>query len=257
MNNAWAISSVVIRELCRRKDIYVLFILTAVVTVTLGSANFFNDNRIVRYLKEICLLLIWISGMIIAIGTAARQIPSERENRTIFPLLAKPVTRWEFLFGKYLGCWLACSVAIAVFYVFFAILTGIRENAWPLGHYLQAVWLHSMFLAVVVAFVVLGSIVFAAPSSNGTISFLLIVGELFLGRHLNTLASRMVEPGQSITYALYYAIPHLEFYDTRDLITHEYPLIPWMIVIEASIYAAVYVGIFLLAAWLAFRRKAL
>ena len=101
MNNIWAIASVAIRELYRRKDFYVLFILTAVLTISLGSANFFNDNRIIRYLKEICLLLIWISTLIIAIGTAARQIPGERENRTIFPLLAKPVTRWEFIVGKF------------------------------------------------------------------------------------------------------------------------------------------------------------
>ena len=57
-----------------------------------GTVSFFNDSSIVRYIKEICLLLIWISTFVIAIVTAARQLPAERENRTIFPLLAKPVT---------------------------------------------------------------------------------------------------------------------------------------------------------------------
>ena len=70
-----AIAGVVIRELYRRKDFYVLFVLTALITLVLGSVNFFNEDKVVRYLKEICLFLIWVSSLVIAITTAARQIP--------------------------------------------------------------------------------------------------------------------------------------------------------------------------------------
>src|SRR6266700_339355 len=178
MNNAIAVASVVIKELYRRKDFYVLFVLTAVITLLLGSARFFNDPRIVRYLKEVCLLLIWVSGLVIAIGTTARQIPAERENRTIFPLLAKPVTRGQVIVGKFAGCWLACGLALVVFYVFFTIVSGSREGHWPLLHVLQAFWLQWVMLAVVVSIVLLGSVVFTAPSSNSTICFILIVGIL-------------------------------------------------------------------------------
>ena len=44
MNSVLAISSVVIKELYRRKDFYVLFVLTALITVGLGFVNFFNDD---------------------------------------------------------------------------------------------------------------------------------------------------------------------------------------------------------------------
>src|SRR5437868_12676242 len=101
MNNIFAIASVVLKEMYRRKDFYVLFVLTALITLVMGSVSFFNDDKIVRYLKEICLLLIWISAFVVAIGTAARQIPAEREYRTIFPLLAKPLTRWQVILVKF------------------------------------------------------------------------------------------------------------------------------------------------------------
>src|SRR3954465_2518468 len=133
MNIVLALSSVVIKELYRRKDFYVLFVLTALLTLLLGSMKFFNDQHIVGYLKEISLLLIWISALVIAVGTAARQIPAERENRTIFPFLAKPVTRAQVILGKFLGCWLACGVALLVFYAFFAVVIGSREGQWPLA----------------------------------------------------------------------------------------------------------------------------
>src|SRR6266513_2632491 len=128
MNTIFALSSIVIKELYRRKDFYVLFVLTAVITLLLGSVQFFNDHNIVRYLKEICLLLIWISTLVVAIVTTARQIPAERELRTIFPLLAKPVSRAQVIVGKFAGCWFACGLALLTFYLFFGVLTGSREH---------------------------------------------------------------------------------------------------------------------------------
>ncbi len=116
MNNVFAVAGIVIKEMYRRKDFYVLLILTVLITGVMGSVTFFNDDKIVRYLKELCLLLIWISSLVIAITTIARQMPSERENRTIFPLLAKPISRGELLIGKFLGCWLACGIALVCFY---------------------------------------------------------------------------------------------------------------------------------------------
>src|SRR5713101_8243808 len=141
MGNAQAIADVVIKELYRRKDFYVLFILTALITLVIGSVNFLGEASTARYLKEICLLLIWIAGLVIAVTTAARQIPTERENRTIFPLLAKPVTRQHLVLGKFLSCWLACGLALLVFYVFFGVVSGAREHEWPLGAYFQALTL--------------------------------------------------------------------------------------------------------------------
>src|ERR1035441_3715985 len=88
MNNIFAVAGIVIKELYRRKDFYVLFILTIVICLIMASVNIFNDNQIIRYLKELCLLLIWVSSLVIAITTTARQIPAEREQRTLLPLLA-------------------------------------------------------------------------------------------------------------------------------------------------------------------------
>src|SRR5436305_671321 len=135
MRTVLALASVVIKELNRRKDFYVLFVLTAVITLVMASVRFFHDEHIARYLKEICLLLIWVSSLVIAIATTARQIPAERENRTIFPLLAKPVSRGQVIAGKFLGCWLACGLALVVFYLFFGVVSGSREHHWPLLNY--------------------------------------------------------------------------------------------------------------------------
>ncbi len=257
MNTILALSSVVIKELYRRKDFYVLFVLTAVITLLMGSVRFFSDEHIVRYLKEICLLLIWVSALVVAIGTTARQIPAERENRTIFPLLAKPVSRAQVILGKFAGCWLACGLALVVFYVFFGVIAGSREHHWPLLNYFQALWLQWAMLSIVTAFVLLGSVVFAAPSSTVTISFVVVIGILLLGSHLNQVALQQPEPWRTVIYTLYFLIPHLEWYDLRESLAFNQESLPWAVCGLDTLYAALYTATLLFATWLVFRRRPL
>ncbi len=257
MKNILAVSSIVIKELYRRKDFYVLFILTALICLVMASVKIFNDDKIVRYLKEICLLLVWVASLVIAITTTARQVPAERENRTLLPLLAKPLSRTELLLGKFLGCWLACGLALVCFYLFFGLLAASREHQWPVINYLQAGALHWAMLGMVIALTLLGSLVFSAPSSNVTICFIIVCGILLLGRHLNKVALALPEPRRSLLYSLYYAIPHLELFDVRDLIIHNWPPIAWGVCCLAAFYALAYTAGFLIAACLIFRRRAL
>jgi ABC-type transport system involved in multi-copper enzyme maturation permease subunit len=257
MKNILAVAGVVIKELYRRKDFYVLFIVTILICVVMASINIYDDAHIVRYLKEISLLLIWLSSLVIAVTTPARQIPVERENRTLLPLLAKPLTRVQLIFGKFLGCWLVCGLALLCFYVFFGALSASREHHWPLLNYFQAAMLHWFMLGIIVAFTLLGSLVFAAPSSNSTICFVIIGGILFVGRHLDQVAMTLQAPVRTAVYCLYFAIPHLELFDVRDLVIHNWPTIPWAYFCLALLYAAFYMVVFLIAACLVFRRKAI
>jgi ABC-type transport system involved in multi-copper enzyme maturation permease subunit len=257
MRKVFAIAGVVIKEIYRRKDFYVLFVLVALITLMLGGASLFSADNVVRSIREICLLLIWISALVIAITTTARQIPAERENRTIFPLLAKPVSRGQVIVGKFLGCWLATGVALLVFYIFLGVVSAAHEHQLPVLNYFQAMFLQWVMLGVVVAMALLGSIVFAAPSSNGTICLVVVVGILLLGGHLNTVALRQTPVSRDILYTIYYLIPHLEWFDVRNLIIHAQGTVAWVDCGLATIYAAVYAAFFLFAAWTLFRRKAL
>jgi hypothetical protein len=148
-------------------------------------------------------------------------------------------------------------LALLVFYLFFAVISGTREHQLPVLQYAQTIWLQWMMLGVVVALVLLGSILFSAPSANATISIVLVFGILLLGRHLGKVALQEDEPARSLLYTVYFMIPHLEWYDVRDLLIYNQPLIAWVDVALATLYAGAYAGLFLFVTWLMFRRKAL
>ncbi len=258
MNIILCLAALVIKELYRRKDFYVLFVITALITLMAGSVSFFNESKIQRFVKDICLHLIWISSLVIAVATAARQIPAERESRTIFPLLAKPVTRGQVVAGKFAGCWLACGLALVVFYLFFGVVNAAREGGLPLAQYAQAFWLHWGMLAVVISMVLLGSIVFSAPSANATICFTAIASIFVMGGYLHKLAALQRPLAALVLTGLYFLIPHLEwFYAVRERLVFDQDLIAWGDCLLATAYLAAYSAVFLFVTWLLFRRKVL
>jgi Cu-processing system permease protein len=258
MSKSLTLSTVVIKELYRRKDFYVLFVVTAVMTLMMASINFFHEAKIARYLKDICLLLIWASSLVIAVVTTARQIPAERESRTIFPLLAKPVSRWHVVLGKFLGCWFACGIALLVFYLFFTLVSVSREGHMAVLNYAQAFWMHWAMLAIVVAMVLLGSVIFSAPSANSTISFVVVIGILVLGAHLHKIATTQPFVMGVVLSIIYFTIPHFEwFYSVRERLIFDQDLLAWSDVLLATAYVAAFTGLLLFATWLVFRRKVL
>lgn len=257
MHAILAVAGVVILEMIRRKDVYVLLILTGLITLSMGSVSIFGDDRTARHLKELCLALIWLSSIIISVISAARQLPSEKESRTLLPLLAKPISRTQVMAGKFFGCWAASCLCLLAFYTFFTVLTGSREQHWPLVNYLQAFWLHCLFCGIVIALTLLGSVYFAAVSSAATIVSIAVAFVLILGRHLHKVAEQAGGVTGTLLEMAYFALPHLEWYDVRDLITHNWPRIEWGTIAFDTMYGAAYAGLFLALACLRFRKWAI
>ncbi len=113
MTRVWILARIVWLEMLRKKDIYVLFILLAALLVAMISLDVYGLGQVSGYVKEIGLLGAWILGWILAINTSVRQLPQEENRGTVFPLLAKPVSRFELVLGKWLGAWVVVCAATA------------------------------------------------------------------------------------------------------------------------------------------------
>lgn len=251
------LAGVVIRELCRRKDFYVLFVLTALIALLMGGAGLIKGGQFAKYLQEVCLLLIWISSLIIAITTAARQIPQERESRTLFPLLAKPVSRGQVVVGKFLGCWLATGFCLAVFYALFAGLALARGQHLPVANFFSVFALHWAMLGMVIAMTLLGSLLTNAAAANATLCFLVTIGILLFGRSLAKAAFNLGGSPAILAGAAAFALPRFDLFDARDWLAAGAPALPTALVLLSVVYAATITAVLLLLARAAFERKAL
>lgn len=243
-------------ELYRRKDLWVVLILSVVILAPLSVMTTTGTTPAYRTVNEVALLLIWIFAITINLNITARLLPAEFESRTIYPLLAKPIRRPTLLFGKYCGALVASLSALALFYLVLALLLGIRQGVWGSLILLQALLLHAACLAVTTAITLLGSL-FLSVSANLTLVALLVVGMLTNGQQLCQLAATQSIPPRTLLLSLHWLAPHLEFFDLRQRLIHDWPPVSWLLIGYVLLYAAGYITICLTLAGILFQRKRL
>lgn len=74
---------------------------------TLGSAP--------RVVSDLGTAAISIFGIAVAVVIGATSLHRELEQKTIFPILARPIARAEYVIGKYLGTMLVLAVFVAAY----------------------------------------------------------------------------------------------------------------------------------------------
>jgi Cu-processing system permease protein len=249
-----AIARVVVKELIRKKDLYVLVMLMLTLLGFLFYQDFFGIEDISRYIKDMGYSLVTFFSFIIAVTFAARQIPREMEARTIYPLLAKPVTRYEVILGKFAGGAVVSTSAFSLFYGIFVFFCSIAGGPIDTVLLVQGYIMGLFFLVLVTALVIFFSS-FLTISANVTLTFLLYIMIMGSSGQLRNMAL-FSEGAASFLYGtLYYLMPHFEFFDLRVRIAHSWDPLPGWVVVAVSLYTVIYCwGLLYLSAAI-FKRK--
>jgi len=241
-------------EMLRRKDVYVLLILLVAFLVTLMALNLFGLGQAVSYLKEIGLLLAWVCSWILAVSVSARQLPQEERQGTIFPLLAKPVSRAEVLLGKWLGAWVVTGAATLVFYALLAGMVALRGGGFG-GVVLAQAWLlHFGLLGIITALGIAFSTRLHGDAASALTYVVTLAAWLVLPRvpDLMLTARGALQTG---LMTIYYALPHLELFDLRHRLVYGWPPVPGAVVLWILVYGLLMTAVFLTLGWLAYRNK--
>jgi Cu-processing system permease protein len=242
-------------EMIRRKDFYVLLILLVALLFLLLSINIFGLGGMVRYVADVGLMFAWLFSVILAVSLAGRQLPQEEAKGTIYPLLAKPITRMELLLGKWLGAWTGSAAATALFYAVVFAVVVLRGGAVAWATLGQALLLHGAFLAVINAL----ALAISTRQSYGaaaTLSYVLTGAGFVLAPRVPELVSNGQGFSESALMFLYYALPHLELFDLRQRVVHDvWGPAPWPVVLAVFGYGIVWTLVLVLLAWFGYRQK--
>jgi ABC-type Na+ efflux pump permease subunit len=124
-----AIAGNTFRELTRLKVFYALVIFALVL---IGSSLFMarlTFQQEFQVLKDVSLGAMSIFSSLLAIVTAARLLPQDTEDKTVYAILAKPVPRSEYVTGKLLGVVSLLAVSIAVMAAMFVAVLYLRQES--------------------------------------------------------------------------------------------------------------------------------
>lgn len=117
-------------EAIRRREIFVvllfagLFVVGAITARMMGT----ESDAAAAFILNLGLSLVWIMGILLAILIGARQFPDELETRCLYPLLAKPVHRYQYILGKWLATTLAAGATVLLLNII-----SLAASPWPAG----------------------------------------------------------------------------------------------------------------------------
>lgn len=106
----------------------VLLVLAALLIIASMSTSVLEPGEMRRMLVDSGLAVITVLGAMIAILTGFTMIPNEIEHRTIYPVLAKPVGRWQFLLGKFAGAAGINAITVGLLSVLFFVVYYMKMH---------------------------------------------------------------------------------------------------------------------------------
>ena len=238
------------RESVRERVLYNLVFFAILMTLSgllLRQLSVRQDEKII---KDLGLGAMDLFGTLIAVLVGVQLVSKEIERRSLYALLARPLSRGEFLVGKFFG--LAFTLLVntgAMATALYATLLATRRAGDP--RLLVAVYSLYLGLLVVVALALLFSTL-----TSSTIAAVCVVSVTVAGRFSDVIRG-MHEVAPSVpgwlTTLLYYTVPNLRLFDLKDRVVYgDLPspdALAWL-----TLYAVVYVALVLCVAAFALER---
>jgi Cu-processing system permease protein len=255
MRRAGIVALNTFREAVRDRVLYSLVffgLLMMAAAVLVGQISIGIEDTVIVTLGLSAISMI---GLLIAIFIGVALVSKEMDKCTLYALLAKPVRRWEFLLGKFGGLVLTLAVntgamALGLLVVMLYVRHSLQRSD---AVVLVAVYFILLKLALVVALALLFSC-FTTP----LLAILFTVGLYIVGlyvQELRDLPFEVMSPAMSsFTKWLSYLLPNFENFNVMAMAAHG-RAVPGALILQNTLYAAVYCVIVLTAAAAVFSRR--
>lgn len=252
MHKVLAIALNTFRETVRDKILYTLLVFAIAMIGSAAVLIRISVRAEGRIIQDLGLAAISIMGVLMATFVGITLVYKEVDRRTIFTIVSKPIHRYQFILGKYLGLLATLLVNVAAMALGLLLVARALEGHWG-WILLPAVWLTYTELAVVTALATLFS-AFTTPVLSATFTLsLFLIGRL--SGDLVAFLGRAPSPAlRAIAVGLYYALPNLRAFDVKgQVVLGHLPDPRW--VVGATAYGTLYVVFVLAATVLIFQHR--
>lgn len=222
------------RETVRDKILYTLLFFVLLLfgfSMLLGEWSVFSQQKVIT---DFSLGVMSIGGLAIAIFIGVGLIQKEIQRKTILTLLSKPVHRWQFLVGKYLGLVMVLVVNILVMTAALWLvlkLSGFKFDPRLLLASYETFWEMAVITAVALFFSS-----FSTPVVSSLLTFAVFLASHMSGgilQYLETMKKAVGKiPGATplppyvewTAKTVRFALPDLEIFNIRSVVVHGLPL---------------------------------
>lgn len=253
---AWkSIARGVVLEAIRRKDLWVIAILGCLILVCASALGFFGMNGLESFIKDLAVTILSLFSSIVAILSSTRLMPEEIKNRTLYPLLARPISRFDLLMGKLIG-------AVLVTWTGFFALCALTSLALIMFHVHFDLLMLQFVIAKLMGLVVICSVslalsTYCSPTAASTLAVVLVFGSGIVVRAMVMAYSTAGAGTQVMFTAINAVLPQFGLFDlgARVANLHWGPVPAWVLGTLFA-YMVFYSAAMLALGWLKFRKQA-
>jgi ABC-type transport system involved in multi-copper enzyme maturation permease subunit len=267
MKVLWPIAYITLKEGIRNRAIYgISFFAFILLGLNMLIANL-APRDVGKVAVDMALSAVSFSGLLVVLFVGINLVAKDLDKKTIYMVLSKPISRSEYILGKFCGIALILVLTIMFISVFAALSLLVLKTGYE-NFFLRFSW-PPVFLAIffiTMALILLSalSFLFASFSSTSFITLVLTILSYLIGRSLSDIKA-LIESSSitgaavspitvKVVQAAYYLFPNLSFFDIKMQAAHGLP-VPVATVFWTVAYFLIYTAMSLTAASLVFRRK--
>lgn len=205
-----------------------------------------------RIVRDVGLGAISLFGTLLSTFLGVGVVTREIERRTVYTMLAKPLSRWQYLCGKLAGVWLTIIVCVVLMLISFLLETLMYRGPVEVVIF-QAFWLMLVEFLLLISFAILCSTFTSSAIAAFMTLSLYVIGHLSQDLYFFSEKSKS-EITKFIGRMLFYILPNLERVNLKGQASLLVPVGATQ-VFEATLYGMMYVLAFLLLSFVIFVRR--
>jgi ABC-type transport system involved in multi-copper enzyme maturation permease subunit len=259
MRTIWIMAVAVFKESVRDRVPYAMVVFAMLLIAASYLIGQLTAGQDVKIIKDLGLASLSIFGLFIAVFIGIGLVSKEVEKKSVFGLLSKPISRRQFILGKYAGLVMTLAVNLGVmtlaYYgvLYYTSLTAVSTVPATDPRLLIAIGMIFAELMLVTAVAL-----FFSTFSSPLLATLLTLG-LWVAGHFNSDLRHFEQvvdsaPIAALARGVYYLLPNLAPFDVKAEAVYGIAVSKRHVVYTLA-YAAVYIATLLTAAVAIFRRR--
>ncbi|MEM7727303.1 MAG: ABC transporter permease [Cyanobacteria bacterium P01_A01_bin.45] len=245
----------VFKEVIRDRIFYIIGFYIVILGIIFLLLPEFAASTEDKMFPDFALATIHILGLIVAIFVGTGMINKEIDKRTILMLISKPVSRSEFIIGKYLGL---SSVLAALVFLMIGIFIGFLEYG-KISYSLASITIFYLFLILELSVITAVSISLSIFTSS-----LLATALTFAVYLVGNISQELLEIGRQsrnlgierLTQAVYFIVPDLSRLNLKNDVLYGLQALPdFSSLTTNALYTLLYCVMLLAIAIMIFTQK--
>jgi Cu-processing system permease protein len=225
MTKILALTGVTIREALRQKlavNLLVFSLALVAASLTISQLTFGEQYRII---VDIGLSAMEVFGTLIAVFLGAGLIARDVERRTVYPIVAKPVSRAEYVLGRYLGLVATTTLNLLVMAGVFTAVLAVYLRGFA---FLRDTPFLAVVASMIVRFAVVGAIAaFFSSFTTATLAAIFTLSLTVAGLLSSDLVRYWASQGplaRAIGRGAVVLVPNLEALNLKEAMVYKDPV---------------------------------